>query len=319
MLRTLLQAGSAADAATVLETTLGPLPARVVVRGTDILAATAGPFVGVDALLRLVLAKRGSVQQKPLPASLAALLTSTALGPVDSVLAEVDAQRAVLEGEAAAVGGFARVLTVRFAALAKLVEGLPDDVQRVARLADGTRDVVTVLAEADLAPLVTVRVLGKLVAAGVFAEVDGREASGTVDRSWQGRPSSAPTPAAPSTPPSTLEPSTFESSTPGSAMPSPVALSSSPIVDVRPPVTVNDTVALPAAVAHPRDAQSWLGDDEAFFAAAETPSSTSLSRTTVIVLLIVGAVLGGLLATQCGDDGDHRLSTSTVTRPSSAT
>ncbi len=314
MLRMLLQAGGRDNVATVLETTLGPYPAQIVVRGAVIVSATAGPFVGVDALLRLVLTKRHSeqqtVHQKPVPAALSSsVAAAVGLGLVDDVLADVDAQRDALQEEAEVFGGFARVATVRFASLAPLVDGLPDDVQRVVRLADGTRDIVTLLAQADLAPVVTVRVLGKLLRSGVLGDGESvREASGVVDRSWQQRQVAAAA-------------AVIESSTPGSALPSPAdalpSLGSTPIVDVRPPVTVNAAPALPAAVRHPRDAQAWLSDEhEAFFARTRAvPSSSSLSPPWIAALLIVGAVLGVLLATQCGD---QRTSSNTVTRPSSA-
>jgi hypothetical protein len=277
MLRTLLQAGGDDVVGTVFECSLGAVPARVVVLGQQVITATVGSSAGLDALVRTLLVEPQQVQQRPASPSLVSSLSALpTLGPLDHVLATVDAQLEQLRLEAVALGGLQGQLAVQLVLLGNHKATLPDDVQRLARLADGTRDVATLLVEAPLAPPLALRALLKLSELGIVARVDEGRSTSVVDRHWQ-RLSQLPTDAN-STP-------TTSSSPPA---PGPVT----PLVSSLPTSSLGAS-SLPASVPHPR-AQRSLADDDAFFAEHAPPSSLPMVLAVVaalIVIVVVGALL----------------------------
>lgn len=159
--------------ATVLELRLGAFPARVLVDGEQLVAASAGPFAGHDVLVRLLLVPDRASTARPL----AGAVPAVRVGAVDDVLAAVDAEVFELEKKAERVGGLARVWGVRFAALRAVMTGFPDDVKRVVRLVDGTRSIAALLAESPLAPPLTLRVIERLLALGVLERADVTDAA----------------------------------------------------------------------------------------------------------------------------------------------
>lgn len=281
MLRTLLQAGGDDVVGTVFECSLGAMPARVVLLGHQVITATVGSSAGLDALVRTLLIEPQQVQQRPASPSLVSSLSAVpTLGPVAHVLASVDAQLEQLHVDAAALGGMRGQLAVHLVPLGNHKASLPDDVQRLARLADGTRDVATLLIEAPLTPPLALRALLKLYELGIVARVDEGRSTSAVDRHWQ-RLTSPPadsqtTPTTSSSPPAPGPQTPQTSPTPSSL-----------------PASSFGAASLPAAVPHPR-AQRSLADDEAFFAAHAPPSSLPMVLAVVaalVVIVIVGALL----------------------------
>lgn len=276
MLRTLLQAGGDDVVGTVFECSLGAMPARVVLLGQQVITATVGSTAGLDALVRTLLVEPQQVQQRPASASLVSSLSALpTLGPLDHVLATVDAQLEQLRLDAVVLGGLQGYVAVQLVLLGSHKNSLPDDVQRLARLADGTRDIATLLIEAPLSPPLALRALLKLHELGIVARVDESRTASVVDRHWQ-RVSKLPvesngTPTTSSSPPA-----------PGPLTP-PVSL----------PASSLGASSLPASVPHPR-AQRSLADDDAFFAQHAPPSSLPMVLAVVaalIVIVVVGALL----------------------------
>lgn len=168
MLRALLEA---ADGSSVLhELALGPFPARVVVDARVVKTVTAGPFQGEDALFRLLLGNRRGIRSRP--AESVDIGVEPGLGTTTALLERFDKAARDLERAAARAGGFARVWAVRYLALRTLVVGLPDDVKRVVRLLDGTRDLRTLLAESPLPPSLSLRVVERLLQEGALERAD---------------------------------------------------------------------------------------------------------------------------------------------------
>ncbi len=274
MLRTLLQAGGDDVVGTVFECSLGAVPARVVVLGQQVIAATVGSSAGLDALVRTLLLEPQQVQQRSASASLVSSLSALpTLGPVEHVLATVDAQIEQLSLGAAALGGLQGQLAVHLAQLGNHSVSLPDDVQRLARLADGTRDVAALLIEAPLAPPLALRALIKLCELGIVERVDeGRSGSAIDHRQRLSHPPVESTRSTSSSPPAPGPLTPLSSSLPASSL---------------------GASSLPASVPHPR-AQRSLADDEAFFAEHDPPSSLPLVLAVVaalIVLVVVGALV----------------------------
>ena len=167
MLAALIQAGAPSPGVD-LQTQLGPFPARMSLCDHGVWAVQAGPFSGQDALFRLLVLPRRTVSQRARTAP----PPGTSLGEGSSLLAGFEAFRTDLLRAASHVGGSDRVWTIRFAALKTILDGLPEDVKRVVRLCDGTRDVLRLAAESPLPPLVTLKVLDKLLSAGVLVRAD---------------------------------------------------------------------------------------------------------------------------------------------------
>jgi hypothetical protein len=294
MLRTMLQAGGDDVVGTVFECSVGAVPARVVVVGQQVITATFGSSApGLDALVRVFLVDPQQVQQRTAAPSLVSSLSGVpALGSVADVLVAVDAQIEQLRRDAAALGGMRGGVAVQLVLLGNQKDALPDDVQRLARLADGTRDVGTLLVESTLPPATALRALSKLVDLGIVARTDARTAGefgrsapefintfnslagrqgveSVVDRRWLRAPVDHHTPTTASSPPG-----------PGPVTPSTLGTSS-----------------LPASVPHPR-AQRSLADDEEFFGAANRhapPSSLPLVLAVVAALVVVVVVVALLV------------------------
>lgn len=167
MLAALIQAGAPSPGVD-LQTHLGPFPVRMSLCDHGVWAVQAGPFSGQDALFRLLVLPRRPVSQRARTAP----PTGPALGEGQALLAGFEAFRSELLRAATHVGGSDRVWTIRFAALKTILDGLPEDVKRVVRLCDGTRDVLRLAAEGPLPPLVTLKVLDKLLSAGVLVRAD---------------------------------------------------------------------------------------------------------------------------------------------------
>ncbi len=167
MLAALIQAGAPSPGVD-LQTQLGPFPARMSLCDHGVWAVQAGPFSGQDALFRLLVLPRRPIAQRARTAP----PTGPSLGEGQALLAGFEAFRTELMRAASHVGGSDRVWTIRFAALKTILDGLPEDVKRVVRLCDGTRDVLRLAAEGPLPPLVTLKVLDKLLSAGVLVRAD---------------------------------------------------------------------------------------------------------------------------------------------------
>ncbi len=167
MLRALLEAPAGPPA--VHELFLGPFPAVVVVADGQVQAVRAGPFVGEDALLRLLLLSRRPVStQHDAPSETA----ETPLGSTSELLVRFDLFAGDLQRQSTRAGGLSRVWAVRFLALKAVLQGLPDDVKRVVRLMDGTRDVQNLIAESPLPPPLTLRVVERLLQRGTLERAD---------------------------------------------------------------------------------------------------------------------------------------------------
>ncbi len=216
MLRALLEATETGNAPVLHELALGPFPARIIVDGLAVRSVSAGPFSGQDALFRLLLVKRRGVRSRPVPPGSA--IVGEGVGSPRDLLENFDAHHQELERLAGRAGGFGRIWAVRFAALKGVLAGVPEDVKRVVRLLDGTRDLRTLLAESPLPAPLTVRVVERLLQQGALERADlesadlesagrgvveAREPSGpvtTADRSWlDERVTRPPQPAAPTT------------------------------------------------------------------------------------------------------------------------
>jgi hypothetical protein len=161
----------------VFELRLGAFPARVLVDGDQLVAASAGPFAGHDVLVRLLLVPDRAAAARPL----AGAVPAVRVGAVDDVLAAIDVEVAELSKKAERVGGLDRVWGVHFAALRTVMmdsaaersaKSFPDDVKRVVRLVDGTRSIAALLAESPLPPPLTLRVVERLLALGVLERAD---------------------------------------------------------------------------------------------------------------------------------------------------
>jgi hypothetical protein len=272
MLRTLLQAGGDDVVGTVFECSVGAVPARVVVVGQQVITATFGSSAaGLDALVRVFLVDPQQVQQRTAVPSLVSSLSGVpALGSVADVLAGVDAQLEQLHRDAAPLGGMSGVVVGQLVLLDHQKNALPDHVQRLARLADGTRDVGALLVESALPPATTLRALIKLVDLGIVARSDARAVPASdVDRHWQRAPVDQYTPTTGSSPPA-----------PGPVTPSTFGASS-----------------LPASLPHPR-AQRSLADDEEFFAAGNRhppPSSWPVVLAVLAAVAVVAVVVALVL------------------------
>jgi hypothetical protein len=325
MLATLLEAGAPSPGVD-LSLRLGPFRAQLSVCEHAVSDVVCGPFVGEDALFRLLLLPRRPVARR----TRLSRPDGPVLGDVGSLLMRFVVFESELERGARHVGGLDRVWRIRFAALKTILEGLPEDVKRVIRLCDGTRDVRHLCAEGPLSPLVTLRVLDKLLVAGVLVRADildddeaGTDEDGiAADRRWQqaretsaAAPSageavatvSASSPAASGNEPlvlSTAKPSTA-STTPSTSTPSAAGLDV--VARARqlatPASMISGETALPRPTPRPsEDLQAWLGEEAAFFAdaAPHGPKHTPWPLWQLGLLLLGGGVLGGLVAHACG-------------------
>lgn len=326
MLATLLEAGAPSPGVD-LSLRLGPFRAQLSVCEHAVSDVVCGPFSGEDALFRVLLLPRRPVARR----NRLSRPDGPALGDVGTLLMRFVVFESELERSARRVGGLERFWRVRFAALKTILEGLPEDVKRVIRLCDGTRDVRQLCAEGPLAPPLTLRVLDKLLVAGVLVRADvldddivSDDDGIAADRRWQQArettpPAPAPTsPPPPATPPTTTTPTTppTTSSPTAAAEPEPVVLSAmkpaatAAAVDVvaaarqraTPASMISGETALPRPTPRPsEDLQAWLGEEAAFFAneAAHTPKHTPWPLWQLALLLVIGGVGGGLLAYAC--------------------
>lgn len=330
MLATLLEAGAPSPGVD-LSIRLGPFRAQLALCDHVVSDVVCGPFTGEDALFRLLLLPRRPVAQR----ARLSRPDGPAIGDIGTLLMRFVVVESELERAARHVGGLDRIWRVRFAALKTILNGLPEDVKRVIRLCDGTRDVRHLCAEGPLAPLVTLRVLDKLLVAGVLVRADvldddhhptSDDGGIMADRRWQSAretSSSTTTPSATSTtgdastssltapatatatagtPP--LQPEADESST---TKPAPAAA----VIDVvavarqqaTPASMISGETALPRPTPRPsEDLQAWLGEQAAFFAdtAPHGPKHTPWPLWQLALLLVGGGVLGGLIARACG-------------------
>lgn len=297
------------------ELVLGAWVARVVVDGSVVKAVSAGPFAGEDALFRLLLSPRRAVRTQSMP-SVAAIAGE--VGAASSLLERFDGWLRDLEKSALRAGGFSRVWAVRYLALKTVLNGLPDEVKRVVRLLDGTRDLRTLIAESPLSAPLTLRVVERLLQQGTLerADLDVVDSAPSVvdaeekpvdkgaDRSWlDERVTRPPTTTAPPsttpTPPSE-EPLVLEAKKPAPTPP-PTTTPTQPA-----PTTVAGTSTLPASVPSPKKPEltTWLGPEDAFFdshapaAAAPSPAS-SWPPWTLAALVVVGALVGAVVARAC--------------------
>jgi hypothetical protein len=310
MLRALLEAADGPPA--VHELFLGPFSARIVVADGQVLSARAGPFVGDDALFRLLLVSRRPVRSQ----SMTVTTTDAPVGGSIELLERFGAFARDLERLSARAGGFSRVWAVRFVALKEVLLGLPDDVKRVVRLLDGTRDLRNLIAESPLPPPLTLRVVEKLLQRGALeradlhaegAEVRDAVVDGTAqaDRSWLGeRASKAPEPATTTTtdPPAPAPPPDPD--------PAPATTTTTTATTTTDPVVLEKRRehppmpgALPGAIPGPRAPQgaelsAWLGPEDQFFKESEAlpPPAETWAPWTLVVLVIAGAAVGAVLA-----------------------
>ena len=318
MLRALLEAAEGSSAAVVHELSLGAWTARVVVDGAVVRSVSAGPFSGEDALFRLLLSPRRAVRTqtgvavaRPSPDTWA---VAGEVGAAAALVERFDAWSRDLEKSAARVGGFSRRWAVRYLALKTVLAGLPEEVKRVVRLLDGTRDLRTLLAESPLSTPLTLRVVERLLQQGTLERADlngddddsndagsapsvvddvaAVEAAGA-DRSWLDQRATAPPAPAPAVvseePPLMLE---AKKKPPEPAAPE--------------PATVAGTSTLPTALPSPKkpELSKWLGPEDEFFdshapAAAKLEPTTSWPPWTLAALVLVGALVGALVARAC--------------------
>jgi hypothetical protein len=334
MLATLLEAGAPSPGVD-LSLRLGPFRAQLSVCEHAVSDVVCGPFVGEDALFRLLLLPRRPVAQR----KRLSRPDGPVLGDVGSLLMRFVVFESELERGARHVGGLDRVWRIRFAALKTILENLPEDVKRVIRLCDGTRDVRHLCAEGPLSPLVTLRVLDKLLVAGVLVRADilDDDDAGTdgiaADRRWQQARETTPPTAATTTSPGMPEaPAAAEaaaSSSASSAPAEPLMLSTTKTtastttatatattatttaLDVvaqarqraTPASMISGETALPRPTPRPsEDLQAWLGEEAAFFAdaAPHGPKHTPWPLWQLGLLLVGGGVVGGLMAHACG-------------------
>ncbi|MDP2342032.1 MAG: hypothetical protein Q8O67_13825 [Deltaproteobacteria bacterium] len=302
MLRALLEAAD--GPAAVHELLLGPFSARVVVADGQVLSARAGPFVDDDALFRLLLVPRRPVRSQ----TMAVASSGPPVGSAAELLERFGAFARDLERQSARAGGFSRVWAVRFVALKEVLNGLPDDVKRVVRLLDGTRDLRSLIAESPLAAPLTLRVVERLLQRGALERADLKPdlpevvaaddgGSLTADRSWlQDRTSKAPEPAPP-----VLIAAAVVSETPA-----PIATTTTtpaaPLVleRRREPAMAG---ALPGAIPAPRSPQgaelsAWLGPEDAFFAepTAAPAEPPAWDPSTLLLLIVAGMCIGAVIA-----------------------
>jgi hypothetical protein len=323
MLATLLEAGAPSPGVD-LSLKLGPFRAQLSLCEHAVSDVVCGPFSGEDALFRLLLLPRRGVARRPRLSR----PDGPVIGDVGTLLMRFVVFESELERGARHVGGLDRVWRVRFAALKTILEGLPEDVKRVIRLCDGTRDVRHLCAEGPLSPLLTLRVLDKLLVAGVLVRADvldddivADDDGIAADRRWQqARETTPPTPAPTSPPTTTPLTTTTTPSATAAAEPEPVVLSatkparpstSSPaglevVAAARqratPASMISGETALPRPTPRPsEDLQAWLGEEAAFFAdaAAHGPKHTPWPLWQLALLLIMGGIGGGLLAHAC--------------------
>ena len=319
MLRALLEAAD--GPAAVHELFLGPFSAVVVVAEGQVLSARAGPFVDEDALFRLLLLPRRPVRSQidpPRP-------SSSSLGAASELLDRFDAFARDLSRQSARAGGLTRVWAVRFVALKAVLQGLPDDVKRVVRLLDGTRDLQTLIAESPLPPPLTLRVVERLLQRGALERADlaadhdddavssapqvvddattAPPRAAGADRSWlQERESlpPAPAPPEPTTETPTTTTTTTEPTSPTTTSPEPAE----PLLLHRRGHALS-AASLPGAIPAPRGARgaelsAWLGPEDAFFerevpATVEPPPET-WAPWTLVVIVVAGACIGAVLA-----------------------
>jgi hypothetical protein len=318
MLATLLEAGAPSPGVD-LSLRLGPFRAQLSLCDHAVSNVACGPFSGEDALFRLLLLARRPVARR----NRLSRPEGPALGDVGTLLMRFVVFESELERAARRVGGLDRPWRVRFAALKTILEGLPEDVKRVIRLCDGTRDVRQLCAEGPLAPLLTLRVLDKLLVAGVLVRADVldddivSDDDGIVaDRRWQQArettpPAHAPTTTTPPTAATTRTPSPTAADEPEpvvlSAMkPATISAAVDPVAAARqratPAAMISGETALPRPTPRPsEDLQAWLGEEAAFFAneAFDAPKHTPWPLWQLALLLVIGGVGGGLLAHAC--------------------
>jgi hypothetical protein len=255
----------------------GPFTATVVVCDDDVVSVTCGPHHGQDALFRLLMVKPKGLRQirRELPPNRD---LQRPIGSGVALLARFETFMEELRRSAAPLGGLERRWAIHFPALKSILAGLPEDVKRVVRLADGTRDVGRLVAESPLHSEVTLRVLSKLLSAGALLRADIDDEGHVVaddndgdapsddgisaDRRWQRSNSSAvPSASSTSSPTPTAPPAT----TAQTATTSPKAKVTTTATTATPETT---PVMLPSPQAR------------AAAAAASTAASTAASAST---------------------------------------
>jgi len=325
MLATLLEAGAPSPGVD-LSLGLGPYRARLALCGHTVAEVFCGPFVGEDALFRLLLLPPRAVTQR----ARLSLADGPVLGDVEVLLQRFVAFEGGLERDALDLGGLDRVWRIQFVALKAILPGLPEDVKRVIRLCDGTRDVRRLCAEGPLAPLLTLRVLDKLRVAGVLVcadsiddNVDVGEANEdgiAADRRWLEARAAR----------TTTTPATSTASVQATAVPAPTKTTATPTAEAEsvvvlttktartavelemvararqratPASIISGETALPRPTPRPsEDLHAWLGEEAGFFAdeIAAGPKHAPWSLWQLALLLVGGGLVGGLIAWACG-------------------
>lgn len=152
----------------------------------QVLDVRLGTVQGEPALWRLLLHENPRIV---LEAGRPRATSGTVLGHPDALLQRFAERLALLDVYANKVGGFQRVWAIRYDALARILDGLPDAINPMLRLIDGRRTVRQVVTESALDDVLALRVLGRLLIEGVLILPDApleQSRSSIIDAPAQG-------------------------------------------------------------------------------------------------------------------------------------
>jgi hypothetical protein len=156
---------------------LGPLEGTLTFEQGQVTAARLGDLSGRPAFFRAMAATAGAFTIKPARAG----KVHSSLGEVGELLDQVAKHDAEIRSLAGDVGGLDRVWSIRFAALKRVLNVLPDEINPLLRLLDGRRTVREVLAATTLDDVLVLRVMHRLLTMGVLVlpdeHLDGQGAS----------------------------------------------------------------------------------------------------------------------------------------------
>lgn len=260
----------------------------------QVVDARIGPLVGEPALWRMLLTDAQRVGAEP---GRARTTGGAVLGLPGPLIERFDERAALLERYAEKVGGFDALWALRFDVLGRRLDELPDAINPLLRLLDGRRTVRQVVAESPLEEMLSLRILGRLLASGVLE----MPASVVVTR-----------------PP---EHASFDDEDGGLAQAlrhtadeaarDPILLETPKPSSPRAPTAPSARPDPPAPATAPQrqdELRAWLGSEEAFFqepprAAPSTPPGPAplvVPPAMLVVLVCTAAILGALFMSRCG-------------------